>query len=40
MDENDTFWIDLDEVLESIPKEERVVTGADFNGHVGEGNRR
>ena len=25
--------------MESIPKEERVVIGADFNGHVGEGNR-
>ena len=37
--EKDTFWTDLDEVVESIPKEERVVIGADFNGHVGEGNR-
>ena len=27
------------EVVESLPKEERVVIGADFNGHVGEGNR-
>ena len=34
----DKFWTDLDEVMESIPKEERVVIGADFNGHVGEGN--
>ena len=33
------FWTDLDEVVESIPKEERVVIGADFNGHVVEGNR-
>ena len=39
MEEKDNFWTDLDEVLESIPKEERVVIGADFNGHVGEGNR-
>ena len=23
----------------SIPRDERVVIGADFNGHVGEGNR-
>ena len=38
-EEKDTFWTDLDEVLESIPREERVVIGADFNGHVGEGNR-
>ena len=39
MEEKDKFWTDLDEVVESIPKEERVVIGADFNGHVGEGNR-
>eukprot|EP00064_Thunnus_orientalis_P014012 superscaffoldBa00002371_g14053 len=26
-------------VVDSVPKEERVVIGADFNGHVGEGNR-
>ena len=25
-------------MVESIPKEERVVIGADSNGHVGEGN--
>ena len=39
MEEKDKFWTDLDDVVESIPKEERVVIGADFNGHVGEGNR-
>ena len=39
MDGKDKFWTDLDEVVESIPKEERVVIGADFNGHVGEWNR-
>ncbi|KAK3574085.1 hypothetical protein QTP86_002865 [Hemibagrus guttatus] len=33
------FWSELDEVMESIPMGERVVIGADFNGHVGEGNR-
>ena len=38
-EEEDKFWTDLDEVVESIPKEERLVIGADFNGHVGEGNR-
>ena len=38
-EEKDKFWTDLDEVVESIPKEERVAIGADFNGHVGEGNR-
>ncbi|KAK3533866.1 hypothetical protein QTP70_032986 [Hemibagrus guttatus] len=29
---------ELDEVMESIPTGERVVIGADFNGHVGERN--
>ncbi|XP_060800080.1 uncharacterized protein LOC132901597 [Neoarius graeffei] len=29
----------MDEVVESIPREERVLIGADFNGHVGKGNR-
>ncbi|KAK3556739.1 hypothetical protein QTP70_015067 [Hemibagrus guttatus] len=29
---------ELDEVMESIPTGERGVIGADFNGHVGEGN--
>ena len=38
-EEKDKFWTDLDEVVESIPKEERLVIGADLNGHVGEGNR-
>ena len=38
-EEKDKFWTDLDEVVESIPKEERLVIGAYFNGHVGEGNR-
>ena len=39
MEEKDKFWTGLDGVVESLPKEERVVIGADFNGHVGEGNR-
>ena len=38
-EEKDKFWTDLDEVVKSIPKEERLMIGADFNGHVGEGNR-
>ncbi|KAK3560541.1 hypothetical protein QTP86_010949 [Hemibagrus guttatus] len=37
--EKERFWSELDEVIESIPTGERVVIGADFNGHVGEGNR-
>ncbi|KAK3506329.1 hypothetical protein QTP70_005304 [Hemibagrus guttatus] len=38
LEEKESFWSELDEVMESIPKGERVVIGADFNGHVGEGN--
>ncbi|KAK3517962.1 hypothetical protein QTP70_028493 [Hemibagrus guttatus] len=38
LEEKERFWSELDEVMESIPTGERVVIGADFNGHVGEGN--
>ncbi|MCJ8747555.1 hypothetical protein PDJAM_G00154780 [Pangasius djambal] len=38
LEEKERFWSELDEVIESIPTGERVVIGADFNGHVGEGN--
>ncbi|KAK3535499.1 hypothetical protein QTP70_016921, partial [Hemibagrus guttatus] len=38
LEEKESFWSELDEVMESIPMDERVVIGADFNGHVGEGN--
>ena len=31
------FWEDLDGLVESISKE-RIVLGADLNGHVGKGN--
>ena len=37
VDKND-FWEDLDGLIESMSKEERIVLGADLNGHVGEGN--
>ncbi|KAK3545442.1 hypothetical protein QTP70_007642 [Hemibagrus guttatus] len=39
LEEKERFWSELDEVMESIPTGERVVIGADFNGHVGKGNR-
>ncbi|KAK3574407.1 hypothetical protein QTP86_006633 [Hemibagrus guttatus] len=39
LEEKERFWSELDEVMESIPTGERVVIGADFNGHVSEGNR-
>ncbi|KAK3507843.1 hypothetical protein QTP70_001395 [Hemibagrus guttatus] len=38
LEEKERFWGELDEVMESIPTGERVLIGADFNGHVGEGN--
>ncbi|KAK3521658.1 hypothetical protein QTP70_014697 [Hemibagrus guttatus] len=38
LEEKEKFWSELDEVMESIPTGERAVIGADFNGHVGEGN--
>ena len=37
-EEKETFWLDLDETVEKIPRKERIVVGADLNGHVGEGN--
>ncbi|KAK3530583.1 hypothetical protein QTP86_028838 [Hemibagrus guttatus] len=38
LEEKERFWSQLYEVMESIPTGERVVIGADVNGHVGEGN--
>ena len=38
MEEKNDFWEDLDGLIESVSKEERIVPGADLNGHVGEGN--
>ncbi|KAI5101616.1 hypothetical protein C0J45_8819 [Silurus meridionalis] len=39
MEEKEKFWSELDEVVDGVPGKERLVIGADFNGHVGEGNR-
>eukprot|EP00064_Thunnus_orientalis_P019496 superscaffoldBa00004900_g19616 len=39
MEEKEEFLSELDEVVESVPKEEKVVIGADFSGHLGERNR-
>ncbi|KAF7709493.1 hypothetical protein C0J45_2765 [Silurus meridionalis] len=39
MKEKKKFWSELDEVVEDVPSKERLVVGADFNSHVGEGNR-
>lgn len=39
MEEKENFWNTLDDQMLLIPKEERLFIGADFNGHVGQGNR-
>ena len=38
MEEKNDFWQDLDGLIENVSKQERIVLGADLNGHVGEGN--
>ena len=38
MEEKNDFWEDLDGLIKSISTEERIVLGADLNGHVDEGN--
>ena len=30
------FWKDLDELIKSISKQDKIILGADLNGHVGE----
>ena len=30
------FWEELEEVLQSIPRHEKLFMGGDFNGHIGE----
>lgn len=39
MPQEEVFCSKLDEVIESFPRGEGVVIGADFNEHVDEGNR-
>ncbi|XP_065658458.1 uncharacterized protein LOC136082970 [Hydra vulgaris] len=38
MEKKEEFWKELDEVVLQVPIEEKMILGADFNGHVGEGN--
>ena len=38
MEEKNDFWEDVDGLIESVSKQERIVLGADLNGHVSEGN--
>ena len=37
-EEKEAFWLDLDEAVENISKQETIILGADMNGHVGEEN--
>ena len=37
-EEKKTFWLDQDETVEKILRNEKIVVGADLNGHEGEGN--
>ena len=37
-EEKEAFCADLEEVVGKIPRDERLVIGADLNAHVGEGN--
>ncbi|KAI5099282.1 hypothetical protein C0J45_11421 [Silurus meridionalis] len=39
MEEKEEFRSELDEVLEGVPRNDRLVIREDFNGHVGEGDR-
>ncbi|KAI5619497.1 hypothetical protein C0J50_20894 [Silurus asotus] len=39
MEDKKKFWSELDDVVEGLPRNERLVTGADLNEHVGEKNR-
>ena len=38
MEEKNDFWQDLDGLIESVSKQERIVLGVNLNGHVGKGN--
>lgn len=38
LEEKKKFGLDLDEVMQSIPRREGLVIGADLSGHVGAGN--
>ncbi|XP_063593837.1 uncharacterized protein LOC134770827 [Penaeus indicus] len=37
-EDKEEFWEKLDDLVQLIPREERLNIGADFNGHIGEGN--
>ena len=37
-EKKETFWLDLDETVEKIPRNQIIVVAEDLNGHIGEGN--
>lgn len=39
LEEKEKFWLDLDEMIQSITRRARAVIGADLNGRVSAGNR-
>ncbi|KAI5612314.1 hypothetical protein C0J50_0982 [Silurus asotus] len=39
MEEKGKFWSELDEVVEGVPRNERLLIKTDLNSHEGEGNR-
>ena len=38
MEKKNNFWEDLDGLIKSVLKQEKIVIGADLNGHMGKGN--
>ncbi|XP_069981764.1 uncharacterized protein [Penaeus vannamei] len=38
LEDKEEFWEKVEQLVQSITREERVVIGADLHGHVGEGN--
>lgn len=38
LEEKKKLWSEMDKEIQDISREERMVIGADVNGHVGEGN--
>ena len=38
-EEKEKFWERITQSMEEIPRDEKVVIGADLNGHVGKGNQ-
>ena len=38
-EEEERFWHRMDQRMEETPRDEKVVIGADVNGHVGKGNQ-